>query len=193
MCHFLSKLHGNLPFKKEGLFPPYPYILHFSWPPTPHFNTPWVECSAVPHKMEGHLLCSWTPNNWSHPSSVVFLHCWTIPSICHWTYFHTSKGHVTWIIQKVNRILTHCGVAYESVRSLSRGHVIRVYNWISFFCHGFNRFWAVIYFCDFEKAYQIFTKAYHMVKEHATWSCGILLNTSDMLPVICYQSWHNWV
>ncbi len=51
---------------------------------------------------------------------------WTLLSICHWTYFHTSKGHVIWIIKKVNRIPTHCGVAYESVHSLSRGHVIRV-------------------------------------------------------------------
>ncbi len=36
------------------------------------------------------------------PSSIVFLR-WTLPSICHRTYFHTSKGHVTWIIKKVNR------------------------------------------------------------------------------------------
>ncbi len=60
-----------------------------------------------------------------HPSSVVFLH-WTLPSICHRTYFHTSKGHVTWIIKKVNIIPMHCGVACESVCSLARGHVIRV-------------------------------------------------------------------
>ncbi len=33
---------------------------------------------------------------------------------------------MTWIIKKVNRIPTHCGVAYESVRSLARGPVIRV-------------------------------------------------------------------
>ncbi len=33
---------------------------------------------------------------------------------------------MTWIIKKVNRIPTHCGVAYESVHSHSRGHVIRV-------------------------------------------------------------------
>ncbi len=46
------------------------------------------------------------------------------PSICQRTYFHTSKGHMTWIINKVNRIPTHCGVAYESVRSLARGHLI---------------------------------------------------------------------
>ncbi len=50
-----------------------------------------------------------------------------LPSICHRTYFHTSKGHVTWIIKKVNRIPTHCGVAYESVRSLARGHMIKVW------------------------------------------------------------------
>ncbi len=36
-----------------------------------------------------------------HPNLVVFLH-WTFPSICHWTYFHTSKSHVTRIIKKVN-------------------------------------------------------------------------------------------
>ncbi len=34
-------------------------------------------------------------------------------SIDHRNYFQTSKGHVTWIIQKVNRIPAHCGVAYE--------------------------------------------------------------------------------
>ncbi len=33
---------------------------------------------------------------------------------------------MTWIIKKVNRIPTHCGVAYESVRSLARDHMIRV-------------------------------------------------------------------
>ncbi len=33
----------------------------------------------------------------THPSSVMFLH-WTLPSICHRTYFHTSKGHVIYII-----------------------------------------------------------------------------------------------
>ncbi len=49
-----------------------------------------------------------------------------LPSICHRTYFHTSKGHVTCIIKKVNKITPHCGVAYESVCSLARGHVIRV-------------------------------------------------------------------
>ncbi len=34
---------------------------------------------------------------------------------------------MTWTIKKVNRIPTHCGVAYESVHSLSRGHVIIVW------------------------------------------------------------------
>ncbi len=34
---------------------------------------------------------------------------------------------MTWIIKKVNRIPTHCGVAYESVCLLVRGHVIRVW------------------------------------------------------------------
>ncbi len=43
------------------------------------------------------------------------------------SFFQTSKGHVTWIIKKVNRIPTRCGVAYQSVHSLARGHVIRVY------------------------------------------------------------------
>ncbi len=56
---------------------------------------------------------------------------WSI-SICHRTYFHTSKDHVTWIIKKVNRISTHCDVAYENVRSLGRGCVIRV--WFELFC-----------------------------------------------------------
>ncbi len=31
----------------------------------------------------------------------------------------TSKGHMTWIISKVNNIPMHCGLAYESVRSLA--------------------------------------------------------------------------
>ncbi len=96
-----------------------------------------------------------------HPSLVVFLR-WTLLSICHRPYFHTSKGHVTWIIKKVNMIPTHCGVvnksgichrpyfhtskghvtwiikkanmiptqcgvANESVHSLARDHVIRVW------------------------------------------------------------------
>ncbi len=52
---------------------------------------------------------------------------WTLPSISHITYFHISKVHMTLIIKKVNRIPTHCGVAYESVPSLARGHVIRVW------------------------------------------------------------------
>ncbi len=51
---------------------------------------------------------------------------WTCCGHASSTYFHTSKGHVTRIIKKVNRIPTHCGVAYESVRSLARGHMIRV-------------------------------------------------------------------
>ncbi len=59
-------------------------------------------------------------------SSVVFLR-WTLPSIYHRTYFNTSKGHLTWFIKKVSRIPTHCGVAYESVCSLLRGHVISVW------------------------------------------------------------------
>ncbi len=52
---------------------------------------------------------------------------WTLPSFRHRTHLHTSKGHVTWIIKKVNSILTHCGVAYESARSLARDHVIIVW------------------------------------------------------------------
>ncbi len=47
-------------------------------------------------------------------------------SICHQNYFQTSKGHVTWVILKVNRIPSHCNVAYESVCSFARGYVIRV-------------------------------------------------------------------
>ncbi len=47
-------------------------------------------------------------------------------SIDHRNEFQISKGHVTWIKEKVNRIPTHCGVTYESVHSLARGHVIRV-------------------------------------------------------------------
>ncbi len=41
------------------------------------------------------------------------------PCIHYWNYFSTSKGHVTRIISKVNSILTHCNMAYESVLSLS--------------------------------------------------------------------------
>ncbi len=33
---------------------------------------------------------------------------------------------MAWSIKKVNRIPTHCGVVYESVRSLARGHIVRV-------------------------------------------------------------------
>ncbi len=33
---------------------------------------------------------------------------------------------MTWIIQKVNGVPTHCGVAYESVHLLAKGHVISV-------------------------------------------------------------------
>ncbi len=66
---------------------------------------------------------------WVYPSSVMFL-SWSLPIICHLTYFQTSKGHVTWIIKKVNRIPMHCGVAYESVCSFARGHVVRVWLWV---------------------------------------------------------------
>ncbi len=61
-----------------------------------------------------------------HACDKMFAAC-ILPSICHWTYFHTSKDHMTWIIKKVNRIPTHCGVAYESVCLLARGHVIGVW------------------------------------------------------------------
>ncbi len=44
-------------------------------------------------------------------------------------------GHEIWIIKKVNRIPTHCVVAYESVCPLARGHVIRV-------CHSTLPFFA---------------------------------------------------
>ncbi len=77
-----------------------------------------ITCKECPAPPQPHSI-------WSHPSLVMFLH-WTLPSICHLTYIHTSKGHMTGIIKKVNRIPTHCGVANESVRSLARGHVIRV-------------------------------------------------------------------
>ncbi len=79
-------------------------------------------------------------NRWKHaagihismcmdPASLVVHFYWTFLRICHWTYFHISKGHVTWNIKKVNRIPTHCGVAYESVHSLARSHVIEVCVW----------------------------------------------------------------
>ncbi len=47
--------------------------------------------------------------------------------IDHQNYFQTSKGHVTWIIWKVNSIPMHCDVAYECVHSLARGHEIRLW------------------------------------------------------------------
>ncbi len=39
-------------------------------------------------------------------------------SVDHRNCLQTSKGHVTWIIEKVNCIPTHCGVACKSVHSL---------------------------------------------------------------------------
>ncbi len=48
-------------------------------------------------------------------------------SIDHQNSFQTSKCHMTWIIQKVNSIFMHYGVAFENVHSLGRGHVIRVW------------------------------------------------------------------
>ncbi len=45
-------------------------------------------------------------------------------SIDHRNYFQTSKDHV--IIEIGNNIPTHWIVAYESVHSLARGHVIRM-------------------------------------------------------------------
>ncbi len=35
------------------------------------------------------------------PSEHVMKLVGKLPSICHRTYFHTSKGHVTWIIKKL--------------------------------------------------------------------------------------------
>ncbi len=52
---------------------------------------------------------------------------WTLPSICHSNYFQISKDHVTCIIWKVRRMPMHCGVAFESVRLLAGGHMIRVW------------------------------------------------------------------
>ncbi len=49
----------------------------------------------------------------------------TLALICHCNYFQTSKDHMIWIINKVNRMPTHFGVACESVRLLARGHMIR--------------------------------------------------------------------
>ncbi len=59
----------------------------------------------------------------SHPSPVLVLNP---PQHLPMDY-HTSKGHVTWIIKKFNRIPTHYGLSYKSVHSLARGHVIRVW------------------------------------------------------------------
>ncbi len=54
-------------------------------------------------------------------------------SIEHRNYFQTSKGHMTWIIWKINSIPTHYGVAYESVPShaIVWGHMNRV--WVVIF------------------------------------------------------------
>ncbi len=94
------------------------------------FPTPTVEVDipVLPHLPR--WLVSGAGVHPVHPSLIVFL-CWTLPSICHQTYFHYSKGHVTWIIKKVNKIPTHCVVVYESVCSLVWGHVIRVcFSWM---------------------------------------------------------------
>ncbi len=64
--------------------------------------------------------------HWHHPDVHTFLslasssQCW-----CLFWGNHTYK-HGFAMIKKVNSIPTHCGVAYESVCSLARGHVIRV-------------------------------------------------------------------
>ncbi len=53
----------------------------------------------------------------SEPSGEHFhkiqVHRYTHSSIDHWNYYQTSKGHMTWIIQKVNRIPMHFGMSYE--------------------------------------------------------------------------------
>ncbi len=61
-----------------------------------------VLISHLHHAMQyWHFKMFWTPS------------CSCVnPSICHQTYFHTSKGQVTWIIKKVNRISMHCGVTW---------------------------------------------------------------------------------
>ncbi len=46
--------------------------------------------------------------------------------INHQNYFQTSKGHITWVIYKVNRIPMHCGVGYERVHFLDRGQTLGV-------------------------------------------------------------------
>ncbi len=51
-------------------------------------------------------------------------------------YFHISKGHVTWIIKKVNRISTHCGVANESVSA----HLLEV-TWLE--CGPAGLWWSL--------------------------------------------------
>ncbi len=85
----------------------------------------------LPWEVRGQLICLY----WhffremlslhTHPESIRL--CVEHSSLDHRTYFQTSKGHVTWIIWKVNRIHMHCGVVYESVHLLARGHVIRMY------------------------------------------------------------------
>ncbi len=54
-------------------------------------------------------------------------HGQTHSSIDHRNYFQTSKIDVSCIMWKVNIIPTYCGVAYDNVHSLARGHVIQVW------------------------------------------------------------------
>ncbi len=62
----------------------------------------------------------------THSSSVLFL-CWTLPSICHWNYFQTSKDYVTWNIWKVNIWFLRIVVWHMRVSAHLLGHMIRVY------------------------------------------------------------------
>ncbi len=80
----------------DQIFPTTPPTISFKWPVP---NT--VQCILYYVVIQIHSLCQFQ----SHPSPVTFLR-WTLPSICHRTYFHTSKDHVTWIIKKFLRIVT---------------------------------------------------------------------------------------
>ncbi len=59
-------------------------------------------------------------HGWSSVRVMLETYCMYI--IDHQNYFQTSKGHVTWIIQKVNRIPTHCG-DHRNYFQTSKGHV----------------------------------------------------------------------
>ncbi len=68
-------------------------------------------------------------------NTLAWLHICSEPSLAFATGPTSTHQRVTWIIKEVNRIPTHCGVAYVSVCLLARGHVIRVWQADTLICH----------------------------------------------------------